>query len=173
MVVLDTYNSLASLSYTIVAVWDGAFTTAQTVKATCASAATLLSLRLSMMKFLLPDATLRFDAYDAAMTLVDWTATFNASTLSAVAFKDKTLNFTQGYVCALNEVLWVGCRCTAAVLIDSNNYPALESDNVLANTVKARISGAWNLLSGKLDFTLNGTALAGVQLRRLLVGVGL
>jgi hypothetical protein len=173
MVVLDTYNSLASLAYTIEAVWDGAGKTAQTVKATCASAATLLSLRLSMMKLGLPSATLRFDAYDAAMALVDWTATFNASTLSAVRFLDKTLNFTQSYVCALGEILWIGCRCTAKVTLDGSNCPMIETDTTLPNTEKERNAGAWFLQGGKLDFTLNGTVLTGVQLRRLLVGVGL
>lgn len=159
MVVLDTYNSLAGLAYTISAVWDGIGTTAQTVKATSAFHANLTTLRLSMMKFGLPNATLRFDCYDSAMNLVDWTATFNASTLSAVRFMNKTLTFINGYECALGEVMWVGCRCTASVLLNGLNYVMLETDVVLPNTVKSRISGAWNSLNGKLDFTLNGTEI--------------
>lgn len=172
MVVLDTYNSLASLGYTIENVWNGGVRVAQVVKVTCAAAATLTQLTLAPEKLGLPRATMRYDVYDAAMTLVDWSATF-AAALLPVAFANKTLVLTQSYVCALAEVLWVGCRCTAAISIDSSNCVVLETDVALPNTNKARSAGAWGLQNGKLDFTLEGTVLAGAKLRRLLVGVGL
>ena len=163
MVILDTYNSLASLAYIITGTFDEpARTGAQTVKATSAFHANLSFLTLSMMKFGAPNATLRFDAYDSGLNLVDWTATFNASTLSAVRYLNKKLAFINGYECALGEILWVGCRCTASVVLDSANYAMFETDIALPNTVYSRINALWTLLNGKLDFTLEGTEIVPV-----------
>jgi len=173
MVVLDSYNAGGALGYTIENVWNGAVVrSAQVVKATCAIAATLTQLTHAPARVGLPRATMRYDVYDAAMVLRDWSATFAAGTLP-LGFVNKTLALTQSYVCALGEILWVGCRCTAAISIDSSNCVNMETDLFFANTNKHRSLGAWNLQNGKLDFTLEGNALAGVQLRRLLVGVGL
>lgn len=174
MVVLDSYNAGGAVGYTIENIYNGAgiVRCAQVVIATASSAATLTQLTHAPRRVGVPSATMRYDVYDAAMVLRDWSATFAASLLP-LGFVNKTMALTQSYVCALGEVMWVGCRCTAAKSIDSSNCVNMETDIFLANTNKHRTFGVWSLQPGKLDFTLEGTVLAGVQLRRLLVGVGL
>jgi len=164
MVVLDSYNAGGAVGYTIENIYNGAgiVRCAQVVQATASIAATLTQLTLAPAKVGLPSATMRYDVYDAAMVLRDWSATFAASLLPA-GFVNKTLTLTQSYVCALGEVMWVGCRCTAAKSIDSSNCVNMETDTFLANTNKHRSNGAWSLQAGKLDFTLEGTAAGGLS----------
>jgi hypothetical protein len=168
MVVLDSYAGAGGLDYFIEEVWDGVGYTAQTVKATCSIAATLTSLQLTMMKLGLPNTTLRFDVWDSLMNLVDWSATFNASTLSAVGYHNKLLNLTQNYVCFNGEVLWGGCRATAKVLLDGSNCPLFKVTPFAGDNVKRRISGVWDIATSRnMDFVLNGMALT--TARRLIL----
>jgi hypothetical protein len=168
MVVIASYAGAGGLDYFIEEVWDGTGYTAQTVKAVCSVAATLKQLQLTMMKLGLPNATLRFDVWSSVMGLVDWSATFNASTLSAVKYGNKLLNLTQNYVCFNGEVLWVGCRATAKVLLDGSNCPLFKVTAFAGDNVKQRISGVWNIATSRnMDFVLSGDLI--VTARRQII----
>jgi hypothetical protein len=163
MVVLDSFSGAESLTYTIEQYWGGGgpYNSAQTVNATCAYAATLASLMVRMMKYGLPNAIMRIDVYDVNMNLVDWTETFNASTLSAKAFQSKQLNLTQGYICTLGQVLYSGCRCVSAVLIDYDNCVYFAVTPASGRTIKYYVETAGWLTSTdrSLGFTLTGTEI--------------